>query len=259
MDRSSVPDVVHSLWIGEIGPIEEICLRSFVRSGFQFNLWSYAAIAIDIPGVVICRAEDILPHRLVDEFRYENSTSKSPFSNIFRYRLLADLGGIWVDMDNVCLRPFKAESEYVFPSLSGPHQLDRENAEDGGIQVDSWFIKAPAGSPLMEHCFAAGFEHRGKLPSWGTMGPALLNEGVRRFGLREFAAESFMPINWHYAYRYPKDRPKFKAFFETHRPTSWTAHLYREILSVEGLLDMTKVHPSSVLAGLFREFGVKYC
>jgi hypothetical protein len=253
-----VPAVVHSLWIGEIGPIEELCLRSFVRNGFQVRLWTYTPLSIDIPGVVPSRADDILARSLVDEFRYENSTSKSPFSNIFRYRLLADLGGIWVDMDNVCLRPFEAESEYVFPSLSAPHQRDPEIAEDGGVQIDSWFIKAPAGSPLMEHCFATGFEYRGKLPPWGTMGPVLLNEGVRRFGLREFAAESFMPINWHYAHRYPVERKRFKAFFETHRPTSWTAHLYREILSIEGLLDMTRVHPSSVLAGLFREFGVKY-
>ncbi len=38
------------------------------------------------------------------------------FSDLFRARLLYALGGIWIDMDVLCLRPFDFEQPYVFRS-----------------------------------------------------------------------------------------------------------------------------------------------
>jgi hypothetical protein len=40
--------------------------------------------------------------------------SYSAFSNVFRYQLVLDRGGWWVDTDLVCLKAFDFDDEFVF-------------------------------------------------------------------------------------------------------------------------------------------------
>jgi len=249
-------NIVNSLWIGRIGPLEQLSLRSFVRHGYQVRLWTYGELQITMPGVSVMNANDILPAALIPEFRYSNSSSFSAFSNVFRYKLLADHGGIWVDLDNVCLKSRDVSAEYVFPSLSSRYHLGRETSQFGGVEIDSWFIKSPINSPMMRYCFSKSYQYKGKMPKWGTLGPVLLNEAVRRFDLLPFANTHFMPINWQHAHRYFADDFWFRNLFSLFRLRSWTAHLYRETLRAKNLLKPDAIHERSVLYRLFKENSV---
>ena len=90
-------------------------------------------------------ANDIIPNERVFRYRFSNQFghgkgSVSGFSDIFRYKLLYDHGGWWVDMDVTCLRSLDMEKPYFFR----PHH---ELTLVGNV------MKCPKGSELMARCY----------------------------------------------------------------------------------------------------------
>ncbi len=74
-------------------------------------------------------------------FKYTGYDTYAGFSNFFRYKLLLDRGGWWVDADTICLRPFDFREPFVFASVMIPA------GSDGGCvpAVAPGIIKAPRG------------------------------------------------------------------------------------------------------------------
>lgn len=107
-----MPDIIKSLWIGkEITNLERLCLMSFIKSGHEFHLYAYDEIK-DLPREVkLCDANDIIPKSEIFTFY---GGSYAGFADWFRYELLFQKGGYWVDMDIVCLKPFDFEDDFVF-------------------------------------------------------------------------------------------------------------------------------------------------
>src|SRR5256885_16951399 len=104
-------NAIHGLWIGrQLSKLEHLTMRSFLRQGHPFNLWIYDELEGEIPeGVVLHDASRILPSDRIflkqqpDPGSIVGKKSYGPFSDLFRYKLLHDQGGIWVDMDVTCL------------------------------------------------------------------------------------------------------------------------------------------------------------
>ncbi len=114
---------VHSLWIGPtLSKMELLTIRSFLRHGHEFHLWVYGDLATPLPKEVVLEdANEIIPQsRVVQKAETDPETGvgkgsySSPFSDLFRYKLLHEKGGYWVDMDVTCLRPFAYSTPYVF-------------------------------------------------------------------------------------------------------------------------------------------------
>jgi hypothetical protein len=182
---------VQSLWIGErLSTIQQLSIRSFLARGHDFVLYAYEAID-GVPAGTCCRdAREILPRERV--FLYADGFGRgSPagFSNYFRYKLLLEKGGWWVDLDTVCLKSFDA--------LAGEHVLGYQRTPSGALKVASSIIKAPAGSELMRRCW----DHVGALDPqavrWGQTGPDLLDAKVRELGMERcvLAPHVFFEIN----------------------------------------------------------------
>jgi len=139
---------VHGLWIGDrLSRLEMLTLHSFVRFGHNFHLWLYDALETPVPrNVTIRDANEILPRNAIfrntqaDPVSGVGKGSVGAFSDLFRYKLLYEHGGIWVDMDVTCLRGFDFASPYVFR----PHR----------IGVVGNIMKCPPRSPLMRDTFA---------------------------------------------------------------------------------------------------------
>lgn len=99
-------DTVRALWTG--GPItvfEELSIRSFVENGHDVEVYSYDAECAVPDGSRLCDANEIIPEK--DVFRYTSGAAKgslAAFSNLFRFRLLYEKGGIWSDLDVLCIR-----------------------------------------------------------------------------------------------------------------------------------------------------------
>jgi hypothetical protein len=185
---SDVP--IQSLWIGKrLGVMERLCIRSFLCNGHEFHLYLYDPCEGVPSGTVVKDARDILPREEI--FCFSKGFGKgSPvcFSDVFRYHLLERYGGWWVDLDIVCLQPFRSASEHVF-GLS--------NTSSGRQYINTAVIRLPSGSQVARECIRAIPHIEDRATHWGAIGPALFSRTVRSLGLAGSATppQGFYPVD----------------------------------------------------------------
>src|SRR5438552_1322014 len=163
--ESRVPEVVQSLWIGpKLSSMEKLCIQSFLKHGHPFHLYVYDHVEGVPEQAKVCDANEIVPSSRI--FFYSKHNSCAGFANMFRYKLLLERGGWWVDTDVVCLRPFDFPEEYVFSSeLSAGREI-----------VNCGAIKAPKGSEAMTHAWSICQAKQPNKLVWGETGPRLMKE-----------------------------------------------------------------------------------
>jgi mannosyltransferase OCH1-like enzyme len=179
---------IQALWIGpELSPMERLSLSSFVVAGHDVHLYVYGDVAHVSAGVVVRDANEILPSSRI--FRYREHDSVAGFANHFRYKLLHERGGWWVDTDIVCLRRFDFEDDYVVAS---------EKAH-GKVIVTNCVMRAPAGSPAVEEAWRFCESRDPATLEWGETGPKLWGDVVHRHGLKPYIQPPsvFCPIPWY--------------------------------------------------------------
>jgi len=161
--------------------MEQLCIRSFLYHGHEFHLYAYEPPAGLPEGVILQNAAVIVQPSKV--FKYADRDTYSGFSNLFRYKLLLEKGGFWVDMDMVCLAPIVFSQAHLF-------------AEQFPGELASCIIKAPAGSQVMAKCYQYAAGRDRKALYWGETGPRLLQAAVEHSGLLDEALPSqvFCPI-----------------------------------------------------------------
>lgn len=170
---------IQSLWIGEnLTNMEILSMKSFIQNGHNYHLYTYQPIKNVPDGVLIKDANEILPEK--DIFRYENG-SVSAFSNVFRYKLLFDKGGYWVDTDLVCIKPFDFKSDYVF----GTEPWDNYTTS----KLNPCIMKAPRLSvPMYEgynYCLSKKQDVLDGKIQW-DLGPSSLLHIVQNLNLFEY-------------------------------------------------------------------------
>ena len=164
--------VIQSLWVGgRLSTLEQLAIRSFQAHGHEFVLYAYEDTEGVPPGTVVMDANSILPASRI--FTYREHQSYAGFANFFRYKLLLEKGGWFVDADMVCLRPFNFQDEYVFSS---------EGLEDRQL-VNVGAIKAPAGSAILEYAWNACEQMDPAALQWSQCGPRLFGRAVEAHAL----------------------------------------------------------------------------
>jgi hypothetical protein len=244
---------IQMFWHGApLSRVEKLSLTSFVRNGHPVDLYVYDELAEVPGGVRLMDANHILPRASL--FRHRRTQSLALFADWFRYRLLLERGGIWADMDMVCLRPFDYDTTRIF-----------------GWQDESYINNAvlglPAGDPLAEWLAASCEKPNRLLPyddmrtklrklkrrllrgnrrsdvRWGESGPAGLTSAARHLGY----ADSALP-SWHF---YPVSHQNYRALFES--PGAGTAldfaasravHLWNHMLEVQQQADKSARFPA---------------
>src|SRR4051812_19813754 len=97
--------IIRGLWIGaELSVMERMSIASFLAHGHEYHLYVYDDVKYVPKGALVRDANEILPSSMI--FQYKHSKSYAGFANFFRYQLLLQKGGWWVDTDVVCLKPF---------------------------------------------------------------------------------------------------------------------------------------------------------
>ena len=162
-----------SFWAGgSLTPYEMLCLRSFIDRGHTFDLYTFEP-SLSVPaGVRIRNAADILPPE--EFFVYEDGPGKgSPaaFANLFRYKLLTEKGGWWVDTDVVCL------------SSDIPDFTEFFAAEDDTL-INVAILRFPPRHPLMIRCLDEA-RRMGRAVRWGDTGPFLFTRTVNELGYQD--------------------------------------------------------------------------
>jgi hypothetical protein len=178
---------IQSLWIGDhLSAMEHMAIASFLRHGHTFHLYVYQRPAGIPEGTVVRDANEILPAARI--FKYREYDTYAGFSNFFRYKLLLERGGWWVDLDLICIKPFRFPTEYVVSS----------EMEAGIPKISNCAIKAPAGCQVLEHAWqVCETLDPGKL-KWGQSGPKLMAQCVEKFGLQPYVQPPnvFCPIDY---------------------------------------------------------------
>lgn len=193
--------------------LERTCLTSWVRRAHaRVHLYTHDSIpklTAQIPAeirahVTVLDASTIVPRRL--KFTYTGPAPKSkranaftalPFSDLFRYRLLRDRGGIWMDMDIVMVRPIPVRL------LRQPYFFVSERT----IQAGAYASAAPAKptnscigvrephSPWATALVAAAAEKKVD-SAWTFM--RLFQESLKAHDLERYVEPptAMMPLNW---------------------------------------------------------------
>lgn len=179
--------VMQGLWVGsELSLLERLSIASFLNNGHEYHLYVYGDVRNVPEGTTIKDGGEILHESLI--FQYKEHRSFSAFANFFRYKLLLDKGGWWVDADTVCLKPFDFPREYVFSS----------ETFRGRELVNCGVVKAPPGSPAMSYAWGVCCTKQVESLVWGEVGPRLMAELVERLSLQGFVVSSrtFCPIDY---------------------------------------------------------------
>lgn len=177
-----IPRVFHSIWVG--GPLPEYlqsCVASWrrVNPGWDHIVWT----DVDFGGwfdnqELFDEAEQFTEH--VGQFR----------SDIARYEILRDVGGVYVDCDFEARRPLDE-------LLAGVDCFAAFETND--VWINNAIIGAVPGHPLLFD-LVAGLaanvdKHAGKRPNVMT-GPQYFTPLARRRDITVFPAEMFYPYRW---------------------------------------------------------------
>jgi hypothetical protein len=213
-------------WYGKpISLYEKLCLQSFIKNGFEVNVWSY--MHLDIPeGANLKNAEEILSEEHLFKYSQDGKQKNmAAFSDVFRFNLTSQKSGEWwFDIDCICLKP---ASE--FSSLKDNRPLvigweDRMYANGAVLNIPDKQI----GLELIEEqryiC-----ETVSNIP-WGEIGPRLLTKFCHKKNISDLilSREVFYPIHYN----------QTELFFDTSNSekilnycsNSYTCHLWNEIL-----------------------------
>lgn len=164
--------------------MECLSINSFLRNKHSFHLYVYDEVK-NIPlGTIVKDANEIIP---LADLNYKTFPKLALFADFFRYKLLLDKGGWWVDLDTVCIKPFDFPEDYVFSS---------EVLNTGGSHVNNGNIKAPKNSSLMQLCWDKCSKMDIPKMRWGSSGPALIRSSIHELGLQKYVKppEVFCPI-----------------------------------------------------------------
>jgi len=255
---------IKTLWIGvELGPLEQLCLSSFLHHGHQVELFVYDDVGNIPAGVTVRNGEEILKSSNI--FMYKHRPSYAAFANWFRYEMLLKEGGVWVDTDVACLKPFDFESNLFF----GLEQSNKvNNAVIGAVPgLESiHFMARQAEHPnhflpydsTKEKCrkfirrYLKG-NQRGDL-KWGETGPGGFTKALHHFDLFDKALpiSAFYPIHstcWTSSFDTTAANP------ERYFPDSYAIHFWNEMLRRDPNFNINSEFPEN---SLFEELKRRY-
>lgn len=233
---------VQSLWIGDrLSAMEQLAIKSFLCQEHPFHLYVYQSPAGIPEGTTVQDANEILPAANI--FKISGNESYATFADYFRFKLLLERGGWWVDMDLICLKPFRFPSEYVFASEMAA----------GRQCITNSVIKAPAGSPVIAQAWKACQALDKSQLKWGQSGPALFSQCVEHHNLTEFVQRPsvFCPID-------PPDWETVLASDVRHRFLEETCavHLWHELWRRANRDKDARYRRQSLYERLKRAYGV---
>lgn len=187
--------LVQSLWVGpRLRWIEQLAIKSYLDNGWRFQLYAYEDVENVPEGCEVLDARAIIPS---DEVFKEgdgsglHAGSVGAFSDLFRYRMLYERGGMWTDTDVVNLKRYDPE---------GRSFVSTELSDADTVTLNGALMAAPARHPFV----AQAYERAQKLLHDGDMfftriGPYLLGELIAELGVTsvELAPLGFLgPVNW---------------------------------------------------------------
>jgi hypothetical protein len=225
-NSSSLP-TIQMLWVeGRLSRLERLSMASFIANGHPVDLYTYGLDNDPPQGVRLLDAATILPESM--RFRDKAAVghgSLATFSNLFRFTLLYEHGGIWCDADTVCLKPLIfADDMPMF--FSSEHVMEQSEGKSRvAAKTNNGAIKIPPKHPLMAKCLEKYNQIDLQKKQWGEAGPGVIRSAVEELGLTQFVLrpEVFCPIpQW--------ETTSLLFGARTITPSAFAIHFWNEIL-----------------------------
>jgi hypothetical protein len=182
------PKIIHQIWMGDItkAPLEYMfgCKELALRHGWTYKLWDDNTINTEL-----------LP-MMVNGKIYTEFPNMHGKSDILRYELLYHWGGVYVDADTVCFRPFdlllaktRKDKKEAF--------LAYENEEKRGTLLGSSILGAVQYSSAMLTCIWELNFRKLTDPAFISVGPYLLTDAFEKYGMsaKIFPSKTFFPFH----------------------------------------------------------------
>jgi hypothetical protein len=178
--EEDVKDRFQSLWVGgALSPLAWLSLSSFAAKAQSIELYCYEQI--DLPrGVAWMPADDIIRKDQI----YQIAGSYPPFSDIFRWTLLREKGGWWVDTD-------------VF-FLGGQFQSSKVMlAQESQDHICNAIMRFPKNHACLKYILSEARLYPLAQYRWADLGPNILTRATALFGLYDqlVAPNLFYPIH----------------------------------------------------------------
>jgi len=233
--------VVQGLWIGsDLSLMERTSIGSFLAHGHEFHLYTYGDVGNIPAGTKVMDAAAILPRSSIFSYQADrHKGSLAGFANLFRFKLLATQGGLWTDLDVVCLKPFDFDG-HVF---SSERMLDL-----GRVVPTITVVGAPDGpSVFFAECFAEAAAMDPTRIKMRENSSLLVERLIPQHDLGQHVRkpEVFGPIGW-WEWRRLVSVP------EPRLPDAHAVHLWHEMWRIEGM-DKNRMYPPDTLYGRFQE------
>ena len=179
MDSDTIPKRIHQLWVGPPLPLHIRRMMDTWKAhhpDWEYTLWG--------------DTENLVNQDLYDRAGEISPNAPEQFqSDVARYEILYQYGGIWADADFTCQRNFD-------PLIQSPF---------AGQETRQWLnnalIGAPAGSPmLLELVSRLPASVARSQPSQGNTvksGPQFFTPIARRHKITEYPPRYFYPYSWH--------------------------------------------------------------
>jgi hypothetical protein len=203
---------------GDLSPMEQACLQTFVAQGQDVTLFSYDDIANAPPGVTRGRAADIVDPGRIDRFIYDNRPDITHFSDYFRLRMFEKAALTWIDSDLVLL-----DSSKMPAGSQGLVGREKQGVFNNAILYVS--------NPGLQQTLRLEVEQLdGKNLSWGQTGPLLLDRYGAEIARTEriHGPETFYPLDHNLIWR--TCLPEHRAWCEGECRSAATLHLFNNVL-----------------------------
>jgi hypothetical protein len=206
--------IIQTLWThGSLSIMEKLSLCSFVKNGHEVHLYTYDEVQGVPEGVKVLDGEGIVKR---SEYDYKHFINNGTFADYFRYKLLLEKGGWWVDTDLICLKQFDFSEDYVFSSM-GTHPIEKEPEPPQrplraprrtapvvmhkvyAPSVYNNCMKSPAGSEVMQEMWDTCKRYDPAKVQWSEdVGPGLLDRVVKKCGLGSYvkSVDTFNPVDY---------------------------------------------------------------
>lgn len=192
--KTGTVEVANMFWHGELSRLEQMCIKSFVEKGFDVKLWSYTGIEVE--GAQSCDAREILSEDHLTKYKQrhysdaalsdETYSSIAVFSDVFRYNVVAKVGGWWFDCDCYCLK----DSEY-YTELRQGESLVAGLQDSTTVSVNSgvFYADKVTAEKMVTELNELLSAYEGNFPKWGIVGPGFISNFTQNHALYEGIVE----------------------------------------------------------------------
>jgi hypothetical protein len=193
----SKTEIANFFWHGNpLSLYEQLCISSFIKHGFEVNIWSF--MELDIPkGANLKNAEDIISKDHLFKYTQAGKPGNiSAFSDVFRFNLMFQKPGEWwFDTDSICL---KDASEYAKLKENRRIVVGWEDLKHFSCGIGAMTMPDPNMAFALVYKQKEICELYTNIP-WGEIGPRMVTNFCKEHNMLDqfLPVEVFYPIGFY--------------------------------------------------------------